>query len=304
MFHIPKHSMPNEHPHQMNPQVKKYGLLILIFTVCGFLNYHPQLLFRLNSPHWGWMFSLLSTMLIFYLMRIRDPEKWKQKLGINLNPNDIWKFSITTDLLMVLSYFVVDYVSMLDGYDFKLKLFFYRTYAGSNYPFHYVLANYIYYIPETFKEEMLIGALLLLGIERKFKALNKNAIAIFVALIFSLMHQALYKWSPVQSGELLTLTTITTLFFVGILRNSLILKTRNIALSWAIHLSFNMVFFSGFYINIDTQLFPREPEVFNIVFGNRIMLIATGFLAFISIFWLNNSGLKINKQQAAFYSNT
>jgi hypothetical protein len=151
---------------------------------------------------------------------------------------------------------------------------------------------------------MLIGVLLLLGIERKFKTLNKNAIAIFVALIFSLMHQALYKWSPVQSGELLTLTTITTLFFVGILRNSLILKTHNIALSWAIHLSFNLVFFSGFYINIVTQRFPSEPEVFNIVFGNQIMLIATGFLAFISIFWLNISRLIINKRQTSIYTNT
>lgn len=282
----------------MRQQIKKYGLLIFFFCLCEFLNYHPQMLFGLNSPHWGWMFSLLSTILIIYFMRIRDPENWNQKLGINFKRKDIWRFVITTTLLSILAYFIVDYVSMLDGYNFKPKLFYYKTYLGSNYPFHYILANYLYYIPETFNEEMLIGALLLMGIERKFKKLDKNYIAIIVALIFSLMHQGLYKWSPVQSGELLTLTTILTLFFVGILRNSLILKTRNIALSWAIHLSFNMVFFSGLFINIKTEKFPSEPEVFNIVFGNLTMLTITGLLALTSIIWLNND--KLNKKKTGY----
>lgn len=279
----------------MNQQIKKYGLLISILCLCGFLNYHPQMLFGLNSPHWGWIFSLLSTILIICFMRIRDPEEWNQKLGINFKKNDIRRFVIITILISILAFFIVDYVSMLDGYNFKPKLFYYKTYLGSNYPFHYVLANYLYYLPETFNEEMLIGALLLLGLERRFKKSEKNFIAIGVAIIFSLMHQGLFKWSPVQSGELLTLTTIVTLFFVGILRNSLILKTRNIAMSWAIHLSFNMVFFSGLFINGKTGKFPGEPEVFNIVFGNLTMLILTGLLASISIIWLNIDKLEKEK---------
>lgn len=228
-------------------------------------------------------------------MRIRDRGKWNQKLGINFKKNDIWRFIIVTTLLLTLSYFIVGYVSMLDGYDFKPKLFYYKNYLGSNYPFNYILANYLYYLPETFNEEMLIGALLLMGLERKFKELDKNYIVIIVSLVFSLMHQGLYKWSPVQSGELLTLITVLTLFFVGILRNSLILKTRNIAFSWAIHLSFNMVFFSGLFINVRTGKFPSEPEVFNIVFGNLIMLVLTGLLALISMIWLNIDKFKKKK---------
>ena len=280
----------------MNRQIKKYGLLILIFCICGFLNYHPQMLFGLNSPHWGWMFSLLSTILIISFMRIRDPEKWSRKLGINFKKTDILRFVIITMLLSVIAFFIVDFVSMVDGYDFKPKLFYYKTYLGANYPFHYIVANYLYYIPETFNEEMLIGALLLMGIERRFEKLNKNYIVVIVALIFSVMHQGLYKWSPVQSGELLTLTTIATLFFVGVLRNSLILKTRNIALSWAIHLSFNMVFFSGLFINTGNGEFQDEPEVFNIVFGNQTMFILSGLLAFASMIWLNMD--KIKKEKA------
>jgi hypothetical protein len=101
------------------------------------------------------------------------------------------------------------------------------------------------------------------------------------------MHQALYYWSPVQPGILLSIQTILTLFFVGILRNALILKTRKIAYSWAIHLSFNMIFFSGFYINNTTEEFASEPERFNIVFGNLTMVLITGFCAISSLIWLN-----------------
>lgn len=279
----------------MNQAFKKYGFLLLIFSLFGFLNYHPQMLFGLNSPHWGWMFSLLSTLLIVSFMRVRDPGKWRQKLGINFKKNDILSFALVTTVLLVLFYFIVDYVSMLDGYNFKPRLFYYQTYLGSNYPFHYVLANYLYYFPGTFNEEMLIGALLLMGLERKFKKTNKNYIVIFVALIFSLMHQGLYKWSPVQSGELLTLPTILTLFFVGVLRNSVIVKTRNIALSWAIHLSFNLVFFSGLFINRATGKFPGEAEVFNIVFGNLTMLALTGLFALLAMLWLNLDKFKNKK---------
>ncbi len=220
-------------------------------------------------------------------MRMRDPDKWVQKLGINFKKNDIWRFVIVTILLSIISYFIVDYVAMLDGFYFKPQLFYYKTYLGSDWPFHYILAKYLYYIPETLNEEMLIGALLLMGLERKFKTIDQNYISIAIALFFSLMHQGLYKFSPVQSGDLLTLNTILTLFFVGILRNSLILKTRNIALSWAVHLSFNMVFFSGLFINVKTGKSPGEPEVFNIVFGNITMLALTGLLAVISMIWLN-----------------
>lgn len=282
----------------MKQQVKKYGLLLLMGSFCGFLNYHPQMLFGLNSPHWGWMFSLLSTVLIFFFMRRRDPEQWTQKLGINFKKSDVLKFLVLTLLLAVAAYFIVDHVALLDGYYFKPKLFHYKTYLGSNYPFHYIVANYLYYFPETFNEEMLIGALLLMGVERNFKKLNKNYIVVTVALVFSLMHQGLYNWSPVQSGELLTFTTITTLFFVGILRNSFILKTRNIALSWAVHLSFNIVFFSGFFIDIKTNKFPGEPEVFNIVFGNSTILAVSGLLALVSIIWLNSD--KLIKKKTGF----
>lgn len=280
----------------MNSQIKKYGLLILAFIICASLNYNPQLLFESNYRHWGWNFSLIATVLILVIFRLRDPHDWKQKLGISFKLTDWIGFLILTITLLFASYYLVSYLSDINGYTFRPKIIHYKDYYPSDFPFFPILGDYLYYIPETFNEEIFIGALLLMGLERNYKKLDKNTIAIGVALIFSLMHQAMYKWSPVQPGLLLTIQTILTLFFVGILRNVLILKTRKIAYSWAIHLSFNMIFFSGFYINNSTGKFASEPERFNIVFGNLTMVLITGLLATLSLIWLNMNRLN-NKGQ-------
>ena len=134
---------------------------------------------------------------------------------------------------------------------------------------------------------MLIGAVLLLGLERYFKKINKIVIAILVALMFSFMHQAFYTWNPLQPGISLTWMTITSSFFVGLLRNILILETCKIAYSWAIHLSFNLVFLSGFFVNLSNNSIACEPEKFNAVFGNSKMVIITGLLVLISLIWSN-----------------
>ncbi len=279
----------------MKKPVKKYGLLVLAFVVFVCLNYNPHLMFETSYFHWGWNFALLATLLIILIFRIRDPFEWKQKLGISFNKKDFLGFVISTIVLLVGSYFLVAYLANTAGYSFRPQLFFYKDLIGPDYPFGPILGNYLYYIPETFNEEMLIGAVLLMGLERKFKKLNKNIIAVLIALIFSLMHQFLYKYSPAQPEIILTTSTLLTLFFVGLLRNVIILKTRKITYSWAIHLSFNLIFFAGHFINKSTKAFASEPERFNIVFGNIPMLIFTGLLAFVSLIWLNINSKKVEQ---------
>lgn len=287
----------------MNRQLKKYGLVILAFLICVCLNYNPQVYFETSYQHWGWNFSLLAAISIVLLFRYRNPADWKSRLGINFNKNDYLGFLIAFILLLILSYFAVYYVSALSNYNFRPKIIYFNKICCPTPAFPSVLADYIYYIPETFNEEILIGALLLMGIERNFKRAGKNLIAISIALIFSLMHQALFKWGSDHSG-ILTPETLMTLFFVGILRNALILKTRKIAWSWAIHLSFNLVFFQGFFIHRETDHFATVPERFNIVFGNLPMLLITGLLAVISLIWLNYRRFKINKHEATGYNIT
>lgn len=260
------------------------------------MNYNPQLNFETHYNHWGWNLSLITSVLIILIFRIRDPQTWKQKLGIDFKRKDYFNFIIVITVLLPVSFFLVNHVSKTNGFEFKPKLIFYRDYFPHRNKFLPVLGDYLYYIPETFNEEMLIGAVLLMGLERRFARLDQNIIAIGIALLFSLMHQAMYKYSPIQPGVVLTVQTILVLFFVGIIRNVLILKTRKITYSWALHLSFNLIFFPGFFIKGETQYFASEPERFNIVFGNITMVIITGVLALILVAWLN-SGSIINFKQ-------
>lgn len=290
------------HPASNKQMRKKYSLIVLAFLILVCLNYNPQLNFKTSYQHWGWNLSLLATFLTLLIFRFRDPNDWKQKLGLDFKAKDWVGFFITTTAILIVSFYLVDYLSNACGFDFKPMILHYKDYFPPTTRFFPILGDYLYYIPETFNEEIFIGAFLLLGLERNFKKLNTNIIAIGVALIFSLMHQAMYRWSPVQSGILLTNETIMTLLFVGILRNVLILKTRKISYSWAIHLSFNMIFFSGFFINQTSEKFAGEPERFNIVFGNMTMVLITGILAITSLIWLNINRLKTNGYKATGYN--
>ncbi len=271
----------------MMVRIKKQGLLLLAFLVWLSLNYNPQLLFVTTYRHWGWQSALLATFLILIIFRWRDPAHWKEKLGVNFSRSDWIGWMISTVLLLIAFYFLVSYLAQINGYEFRPKLFHYQEYNPPEFPFLPILGDYIYYLPATFNEEIFMGALLLMGLERHFKYLDNSSIAIGVALVFCLMHQVLYHWSPVQPGQLLTFLTLLSLFFVGLIRNVLILKTRKIAYAWAIHLSFNLIFFSGFYIQPSTGKFASEPERFNLILGNWPMVIITGILASLSLFWLN-----------------
>lgn len=262
---------------------------MLAFFVCIGLNYNPQLLFEHSYRHWGWNTALMASLIILWIFKLRDPHNWKQKLGLGFNLTDGLGFIATTLGLLIISYFLVDYLSAVKGYFFHPKLFYFKDYNAQGFPIWPIIGDYLYYLPETFNEEIFIGALLLMGLQRNFKNLDKNIIAIGVALIFSGMHQALYKWSPVQPGILLSTETLMVLFFVGVLRNALILKTRKITYSWAIHLSFNLIFFPGYFISTTTGKFATEPERFNIVFGHPAMVLITGVLATLSIIWLNKT---------------
>ena len=110
----------------MKAKIRKYGLLLLIFIVCGLLNYNPQSLFGLKSGHWGWIFSATATISIIFIMMLRDPNDWKQKLGIHFNRYDINRFLLTTTGLLILSYLLVDYLSVSNGFSFKPQIIYYK----------------------------------------------------------------------------------------------------------------------------------------------------------------------------------
>jgi polyferredoxin len=80
--------------------------------------------------------------------------------------------------------------------------------------------------------------LLLHTVRKVFSRFHLLLIAAIVAAWFSLLHYAFYGWIvPAQFSGSLTAGTLFSLFAVGLLRNTLILRDGHIAYAWSLHLS-------------------------------------------------------------------
>lgn len=279
---------------------KTYYFLIPLIILVGFLNYNPQLLFPPTGYfHWGWQCALLATFLLIVIIKIRDKVYWKDLLGINFRIKDIYVFVFLTLSLLFLNYEIIAYVLASNNHIFKILLIDYNQFDNfKGAPLHILLSGYLYYIPQTFNEEMIVGALLLNSIKLKNKNIDNLSLSVIVALIFCIMHQALYRFSPVQPGELLTFITLISLFLVGLIRNFLILRTGKIIYSWAIHLSWNLMFFPNFIIQSNGE-YASEPSRFNLILGDLRVMVLISIVTFFVIFWPRIKKIKmINKPSA------
>jgi membrane protease YdiL (CAAX protease family) len=137
---------------------------------------------------------------------------------------------------------------------------------------------------QALNEEMVLGSLLLKSIVSRFERLAPAIVSILVALLFSLLHYAFYAFRPsgwINYG-ILSLTTLLSIFAVGVLRNNLILSTGNIAYAWGIHFGWNLIFIDTVYFYFTTQAELSEPQKFNAVFGNSAVLLFVAIAAGIS----------------------
>ena len=86
---------------------------------------------------------------------------------------------------------------------------------------------------------------------------------------------------------ILEITTLLTLFFVGFVRNSLILWTGHIGYSWALHFGWMVIMFGSMHIDLTTNLRVTEPNRFNLYLGSIEMLIISIIIAGLSlVYWI------------------
>jgi hypothetical protein len=89
--------------------------------------------------------------------------------------------------------------------------------------------------------------------------------AVLLALVFALLHFALYRYG--ELGETLAPTTLAALTFVGITRHGLILIAGHMGLAWALHAAWNLSMFAGRWRHVSNGDRLSEPEVFDALFG-------------------------------------
>jgi len=198
---------------------------------------------------------------------------WKKKvlmtLGIEMNVRTIFIFLVMTLLLTIAFHYLIGSIASSRHLQYSSPVSLHGL----------ISPVYFHTIGQTLNEEMVLGALLLYAVRSMFKRTHPLVIAAGVALIFSVFHFVFYRWLTVSTNEgVITLSTLFVLFAVGVLRNSLILKTGHIGYAWSIHLGFNWIFFCGGFQNEDGSKL-NEPGLFNAVLGSPQMIV----LAFIML---------------------
>lgn len=209
-----------------------------------------------------WWLAPLGSLLIILLSFTAWPESNLQRLGLRIPPRHALVALVLLPLTTAFAWLLIDYVTRIQGV-ILIPLW------QKPHPLELIAHT----IGQTLNEEMILGALLLTSLTLRFQRLPLLLVSAGVAALFAVLHSIFYAWRPASMINYGVLSTITllTIFAVGLLRNNLILSAGNIAFAWAIHLGWNLVFMNSSYVSIAYARLA-EPEVFNLVLGNVVVL--------------------------------
>ena len=230
-------------------------------TVCGIVIILVAFLVFTYAPDYGWWVALTGSALIIAGGKVAWPTAWRQWLGLDFGRREACCAAMvlvaTAGVALALIFAIASAAAL--RYD--------ALWAQRGDRVHY-----LHNAAQTLNEEMVLGALLLGTMRRALRGRSWLAIAILAAAVFSAMHFAFYACRVVgdwNHGHLSALT-LASLFLVGVIRNTLILRTGHIAYAWALHLGWNAIFFGGgFYNRAGWPL--NEPDRFNQFLGSPLL---------------------------------
>jgi hypothetical protein len=211
----------------------------------------------------GWWLSGIGTVCILLCMRRADPAGWIDRLGLRVSRGSLLRAAGLLAVVLVGTILALQAIARERGVTFTPR---YASPGG--------VPHYLHTIAQTLNEEMILGALLLLGLRRRWPRLRPAALSIAVAAAFALFHLAFYGARPASSPNhgVLALGSVAGLFLVGVLRNNLILATGHVAYSEAVHLGWNAVFLGGTFRDASTGRRLTEPELFDVFVGAPVVV--------------------------------
>jgi membrane protease YdiL (CAAX protease family) len=237
----------------------KFALIFLMFLTHILMSYNGSFL-----P----LRALVGSFLIAIIARAAWPTQWKARLGLGIPSRAaVWAIGLAVFLILSL-YWMVRMIAGLQNIAYQSPIAEYGILS----------LVYLHTLGQTLNEEMLFGALILAGMQRAFSRTSPFLIASLVAFGFSGLHFIFYAWVvlPPNSGAL-TASALFVLLGIGMLRNTLILKTGHIAYSWSVHLCINLVGLIGMY-SFENGVELTEPQVFNYILGSPVAVILSCFV--------------------------
>lgn len=234
-----------------------FSLLVLLYFIFSYSVFN------------GWWNSSVGTILIIFLSYLIWKKESLKQIGLQLNLRTIVKSIVLAVLFTTCALLIMKYI----GNKSHIQI----TYTDWREYYHD-----IFYV---LNEEIVTGAILLFALVNKWK-IRPIVAALGLAVFISLIHFVLYKWIFSDRG-ILEIPTLITLFFVGFIRNSLILQTGHIGYSWALHFGWSAVMFGSFHTELISNRFLGEPESFNLYLGSTELFIITLVMAgFFLVYWI------------------
>jgi hypothetical protein len=217
----------------------------------------------------GWWNSSVGTILILFFSYLIWGRDFLNVTGLNLDLATIAKSICLAGIIVICSLLMMKHIA-----DRQNVMIRFTTWQNYYHDIFYIL-----------NEEIVIGAIILFSLINKRK-IQPIIAAIGLAIIFSLIHFVFYKWI-FNSRGIMGISTLTTLFLVGFVRNSLILQTGHVAYSWALHFGWMVVMFGSFHIYVGSQNGLSELVRFNTYLGSIEMLVISIILAGLClIYWI------------------
>lgn len=245
----------------MRINLKRRVLFLLLVLSYAALSYIPA---------YGWWYSSVGTFLIIMFSYFIWNKDFLKHIGLQLDLKTFTRSLILAVLVTICALMIMKYIAAKDHV--LIKFTSWRQYYHD-----------IFYI---LNEEIVIGALLLFSLVNNRK-IHPIIASVGLAVFFALIHYVFYRWIFDARG-IIGISTLTTLFFVGVVRNNLILQTKHIGYSWALHFGWMAVMFGSCHVDLETNTGLTEPVRFNTYLGSIEMLIGSAILAVLSfIMWIH-----------------
>ena len=252
----------------MKTRIKRSILFSLIILSYGLFSYF---FFE------GWWNSSIGSLLIILFSYLIWNKDFLKQTGLQLDFKTIAKSIFLAGIVSICAFLIMKYIAT--KHNVQISITNWRAYYHD-----------IFYI---LNEEIVIGAILLFSLVNEVK-IKPIIASVGLAVVFALMHFVFYMWIFNDRG-IISISTLTTLFLIGFVRNSLIFQTGHIGYSWSLHFGWMVVMFGSMHIELNTDEYVTEFERFNLYLGSIELLIIAIILAGISlIYWIKK--YRTNKQ--------
>ena len=217
--------------------------------------------------------SIVGSALIILLSRLAWSKGGMGVIGLRIPRQQIGISLFLFCVVLLGSFTIIRAIAMCEG------IIFIPVYENREW-----FSLLVHTIGQTLNEEIVLGALFLGAIKDRFRSVHPFITSTGVALIFSLLHYSFYGLRPPQlvNYGILSVTTLISLFSMGVARNNCILSTGNIAYAWALHLGWNVAFIGGSFHWPGSNTKLTEPSMFNLVLGNRYLAVVATVLTALS----------------------